>query len=57
MVLVVSPLAVLSSRTAMKLCSSSVYTLYRVFYSCLPFRSWWRFLLVSAMFWMIKSPF
>jgi hypothetical protein len=34
-----------------------VYTPYRALYSCFPFRSWWRFLLVSAMFWTIRVHF
>jgi hypothetical protein len=53
MVLAVSPLAALSLRTAVKSCSTSMYTPYRALYSCLPFRSWWRFRPVSTMFWTI----
>jgi hypothetical protein len=49
-VLAVSPLAALSLRTAGKSCTASVYAPY----SCFPFRSWWRVLLVSAMFWTIR---
>jgi hypothetical protein len=56
-VLAVSPLAASSLRTAFKLCSTSVYTPYRVLYTYFPFRSWWRFLLVSAMFWTIRVCF
>jgi hypothetical protein len=52
-VLAVSPLAALSLRTAVKSCGTSVYTPY----SCFPFRNWWRFLLVSTTFWMIRVRF
>jgi hypothetical protein len=56
-VLAVSPLAALSLRTTVKSCSTSVYTPYRALYGCFPFRSWWRFLLLSAMFWTIWVHF
>jgi hypothetical protein len=52
-VLAVSPVAALSLRTAVMSCSSSVHTLY----SCFLFRSWWKFLLVPAMFRTIRFPF
>jgi hypothetical protein len=29
-----------------------VHTPYWVLYSCFPSRSWWRFLLMSATFWI-----
>jgi hypothetical protein len=50
-VLAVWTLAALCLRTAVKSCSTSEYILYRALYSRFPFRSWWRFLLVFAMFW------
>jgi hypothetical protein len=56
-VLAVSSLAALSLRTAVKSCSTSLYTTYRAPYSRFPFRSWWIFLLVSAMFWTIIIHF
>jgi hypothetical protein len=34
-----------------------VYTPGRALYSCFPLRSWWRFLLVTAMFCMIRVHF
>jgi hypothetical protein len=51
---VIVDLAVFTLRTGAKSCSTSVYTPYRALYSWFPFRSWWRFLLVSAMFWTIR---
>jgi predicted permease len=56
-VLVLSPLAALSLKTAVKLYSTSVYILYRAPYSCFPFTSCWRFLLVYAVFWMVGAHF
>jgi hypothetical protein len=38
-------------------CSTFVYTPYRTLYSCFPFRSWRKFLLVSTMFWTIRVHF
>jgi hypothetical protein len=51
------PLPALSLRTSFKSCSTSVYTPYSEPYSCFPCRIWWRFLLVSAMFWTIRVHF
>jgi hypothetical protein len=52
--LAVFPLAAVSLRTDVKPCSTSVYMPYRALYSYFPFRSWWRFLLVSTMFRTIR---
>jgi hypothetical protein len=54
---VIVVLAALSLRTAVKSCSTCVYIPYRALCSCFPFSSWWRFLLVSVMFWMIRVHF
>jgi hypothetical protein len=31
-----------------------VYTPYRELYSCFPYSTWWRFLLVSVIFWIFR---
>jgi hypothetical protein len=36
------------------MCFSSVYTPYSALYSYIPFRCWWRFFLMSAMFFTIR---
>jgi hypothetical protein len=55
--LAVSTLVVLSLRTAVKSCCTSLYTPHRALYSYFPSRSWWRFLPVPAMFWTITVHF
>lgn len=53
-VLHVSFLAALTLRTAVKSCSTFVYTSHRALYSFFSFWSWWRFFLVS---WTIRVHF
>jgi hypothetical protein len=53
--LAVSSLTVLSLRTAVNWCSTSVYTSRRELYNYIPFSNWWRFRLVSAMFGRLES--
>jgi hypothetical protein len=55
-VLAVSTSAALSLRTGVRSCSTFLYTPYKALYSCFLSRSWWRFCVVSAIFWMIQSP-
>jgi hypothetical protein len=38
-------------------CSTYMYTAYRALHSCFPFRSWWGFRLISAMFWTGRVHF
>jgi hypothetical protein len=47
------PLAALPLETAVESCSTSVYTPT----SCFPFRTWWRFFLVSSVFWGVGVHF
>jgi hypothetical protein len=56
-VMSVSPLAVLALRNVFKSCSISVYSPHGALYICFLFRSWCRFLMVSAMFWTIRVHF
>jgi hypothetical protein len=56
-ILAVSSLSPLSLSTSVKSCTTSVYTPYRALYSCFYCNNWWRFLLVSAMFYTIRVNF